>query len=60
MKLVKAIARTITIPAIFMVATVVLWESLDLPLSADLTDWLRGYSLFFVQSGWLGVVYFMS
>ena len=60
MKLAKAVALAVTIPAIFMAATALLWVSLDQPLSDNLTDWLRGYGLFFVQSGWLGVVYLMA
>lgn len=61
MKLAKAIALAIAIPAVFMAATAGLrWGALDMPLSANVTDWVRGYGLFFVQSGWLGVVYLLS
>jgi hypothetical protein len=60
MKFAKAIALAITIPAICMAGTVVVWRASALPLSDDLLDWLRGYGLFFVQSGWLGAVYLIS
>ena len=59
-KLTKAIALAITIPAICMAGTAVLWRANDLPLSGNLIDWLRGYGLFFVQSGWLGAIYLIS
>ena len=60
MKLAKAIALGITIPAICMAVTTALWAAAALPLSATLSDWLRGFGLFFVQSGWLGAVYLIS